>query len=108
MSLLCGFTGVPLRGFATGVALGALFGTVPIQLALGYALRNRPAAVAAIGASFISYYAFGPPLIAAIGGATLWLGRRRERPRDGRQGNDERQNAGGEGRLELGEDGAGI
>lgn len=75
MTLLCGFTGVPLRGFATGVALGALFGTVPIQLALGHALRDRPATVGAIGAALISYYTLGPPILAAVGGATLWLGR---------------------------------
>ncbi|CAM9415457.1 unnamed protein product, partial [Laminaria digitata] len=75
MTLLCGFTGVPVKGFAGGVALGALFGTLPIQLALGYVLRDRPATVAAIGAAFLSLYTLGPPIMAAVGGVTLWLSR---------------------------------
>lgn len=104
MTLLCGFTGVPLRGFAAGVVLGALFGTMPIQLSVGYVLRDRPAAVAAIGTAFFSFYVFGPAIIAAVGGTTLWLGKRKSTPGD----NGERREAGGEGGLELGTSGAGI
>lgn len=105
MTLLCGFTGVSFRGFAAGVAVGALFGTIPIQLALGYALRDRPAAVGAIGAAFISFYTLGPPIMAAVGGATLWLGRRRE----GKKGPSKMTQAPGkEGALEFWGDGAGI
>lgn len=77
MALLCGFTGVPFRSFATGVAIGALFGTVPIQLALGHVLRNRPSAVGGIGAAFVSYYALGPPIVGAAGAVGLWLGQLR-------------------------------
>lgn len=108
MNLLYGFTGVPLRGFAAGVVLGALFGTMPIQLSLGYALRDRPAAVAAIGTAFVSCYVFGPPIVAAVGGTTLWLGKRRNPPSDDGAVEGERQEAGGEGGLELGTSGAGI
>lgn len=104
MTLLCGFTGVPLRDFAAGVATGALIGTVPIQLALGHALRNRPTVVAAIGTAFISYYALGPPIVAAVGGATLWLARMRA----GKDGAGEESDSGSEGVLELGAEGAGI
>ncbi|CAM9274166.1 unnamed protein product, partial [Sphacelaria rigidula] len=64
MTLLCGFTGVPFTRFAAGVALGAFFGTVPIQLAVGHVLRDRPEIMASIGAAFLSYYALGPPLVA--------------------------------------------
>lgn len=104
MTLLCGFTGVPLRGFAAGVALGALFGTVPIQLALGHVLRDQPAAVATIGAAFISYYAFGPPIVAAVGGATLWLSRKKE----GEEGVMKEKEFEIEEGVELGAGGAGI
>lgn len=105
MTLLCGFTGVSCRGFAAGVAVGALFGTVPIQLALGYALRDRPAAVAAIGTAFLSFYSLGPPIMAAVGGATLWVGRKREG-----KGGPPRATpiVGKEAALEFGGDGAGI
>lgn len=108
MTLLCGFTGVPLRGFAAGVVLGALFGTIPIQLSVGYALRDRPAAVAAIGTAFLSFYVFGPAILAAVGGTTLWLGKRRSTPRDDGEVGGGRREEGGEGGLELGTSGAGI
>lgn len=75
MSLLCGFTGVPFRSYLLGVAAGSLFGTMPIQLIIGHALRNRPSAVAAIAAVFVSVYSFGPPIAAAMASASLWLGR---------------------------------
>lgn len=105
MTLLCGFTGVPLKAFAAGVALGALFGTVPIQLALGYVLRDRPTTVGAIGAAFFSFYTFSPPIMAAVGGVTLWLGRKK----DGKEKEEKKEVAAvGEEELELGEEGAGI
>lgn len=43
--------------------------------ALGHALRDRPAAVAGIGAAFVSCYAFGPLLMAAVGAVGIWIGR---------------------------------
>lgn len=41
LCLVCGFTGVPATTFALGAAIGAL-GTMPIQLTVGYFLRDTP------------------------------------------------------------------
>lgn len=104
MTLLCGFTGVPVKKFAAGVAIGALFGTMPIQLALGYVLRDKPATVGAIGAAFLSFYTLGPPIMAAVGGVTLWLTTRG----GGKKGGPGEQELRDGEKLELGAEGAGI
>ncbi|CAM9458866.1 unnamed protein product, partial [Discosporangium mesarthrocarpum] len=75
VALLCGFTGVPLADYGVGVMLGAL-GTMPIQLTLGIALRDRPRAVAALTAAFISFYSLSPAMLATVASVTtFWASR---------------------------------
>ncbi|EIE24378.1 hypothetical protein COCSUDRAFT_83682 [Coccomyxa subellipsoidea C-169] len=82
LCLLSGFTGVPAAQFATGASIGAL-GTMPIQLTIGYFLRNAPnvylsslalVAIPNIIGNYVGPLAFG--LVTAV----------RMKQRGGRQG----------------------
>ena len=76
LCLVCGFTGVSAAEFLGGAALGAL-GTMPLQLGLGYLLRDSPnvyltALALAAGPNLVGHVA-GPVLTAA---GLWWVGRK--------------------------------
>jgi len=72
IALVCGFTGVPFRSFASGV-LGGAVGTLTVQLAIGYALRNNPKATGVIAAGIATYYMLGAPLAALASSVVLYF-----------------------------------
>ena len=76
LCLVCGFAGVSAAEFLGGVALGAL-GTMPLQLGLGYLIRDSPnvyltALALAAGPNLVGHVA-GPVLTAA---GLWWVGRK--------------------------------
>ncbi|KAG8457650.1 hypothetical protein KFE25_002314 [Diacronema lutheri] len=76
IALTCGvLPGVPLGRFAAGAALGALV-TVPAQLALGAALRERVTSAVGLASLCASFYAAGPVSFAVASAVLYALGAR--------------------------------
>lgn len=74
-------TAHPSHTVRPGVSLEP--GTTPQTL--GHLLRDRPGTVGAIAATFVSFYAFTPAIVAALGALGLWLDGKRT-PGDGKAG----------------------
>eukprot|EP00898_Chlorokybus_atmophyticus_P001652 jgi/Chlat1/2488/Chrsp175S02358 len=72
VGFLAGLSGVPPAKYFLGVCLGACF-TLPAQLAVGFALRQRPVAALAGVAAFVGAWSIMPYATAAIAAALYYL-----------------------------------
>lgn len=74
-AFLAGASGISAECFFAGVCCGGLI-TLPIQLAVGFLLRERPVVALATVATVVGIWTIFPYLLAAITAVFLYLRRR--------------------------------